>query len=105
VNATVYRTFGSSFPEDYIDTNHSGSYDGPSGSFPGESFTDRNGNGVWDADVPISTGATTMGDVGDVVSYSATLPVRHLFGFIGWGSTNVNLKAYAVVRNEAVKTE
>jgi Flp pilus assembly pilin Flp len=105
VNATIYHTFGSSFPEDYIDTNHSGAYDGPAGAFPGESFTDRNANGVWDADVPITTGATTMGDVGDVVSYSASLPVRHLFGFVGWSSPNVTLKAYAVVRNEAVKTE
>lgn len=105
VNTTIYRNFGTSFPEDYIDVNHNGAYDGPSGSFPGESFTDRNGNGVWDADVPVTSGANTMGDVGDVVSYSASLPVRHLFAFVGWGSATVNLKAYAVVRNEAVKTQ
>ncbi|WP_293971829.1 TadE/TadG family type IV pilus assembly protein [Sphingomonas sp.] len=105
IDAHVYRNFGESFPEDYTDTNHNGAYDGPSGSFPGEAFTDRNGNGHWDADVPVASGATVMGDVGDVVSYSASLPVRHLFGFLGWGRSTVNLKAYAVVRNEATKTE
>lgn len=105
IDARVYRTFGTSFPEDYIDTNGNGHYDGPFGTNPGESFIDRNGNGVWDADVPVTTGPTVMGDVGDVVSYSASLPVRHVFGFLNWGAANVRLKAYAVMRNEATKTE
>ncbi|MDO6414681.1 TadE/TadG family type IV pilus assembly protein [Sphingomonas sp. BIUV-7] len=101
----VFHTFGTTFPEDYTDTNHNGVYDAPSGTFPGEAFVDRNNNGHWDADVPVTSGSSTMGDVGDVVSYSAALPVRHLFGFLGWGTSTVNLKAYAVVRNEATKTE
>lgn len=105
VQIKVYRTFGTTFPEDYIDSNHNGAYDPPAGSIPGESFTDRNGNGQWDADVPLASGASMMGDVGDVVSYSASLPVRHLFAFVGFGSSTVTMKAYSVMRNEATKTE
>ncbi len=112
VTATVYHSFGESLPEDYTDANHNGKYDGPTPSFPGEAYTDRNGNGHWDADAPVKTGASTMGDVGDVVSYSATLKVRHLFGIIdwaaldmgGWGDGDATLKSYAVMRNEAAKT-
>jgi len=112
ITAKVYHAFGESFPEDYTDANRNGKYDGPSGSFPGEKFTDRNDNGRWDADVPVTTGANTMGDIGDVVSYSASLSVPHLFGMInwaalgfgGWGNGTVQLKANAVMRNEATKT-
>jgi hypothetical protein len=113
ITATVYHTFGDSFPEDYTDANQNGKYDGPTKDFPGEQFVDRNDNGHWDPDVPVKSGAMTMGDTGDVVSYSASLPVRHLFGaidwkglgFADWGSGSVNLKAFAVMRNEATKTQ
>jgi uncharacterized membrane protein len=105
IGTTVYRKFGDSSPEPYIDANNNGHYDPPSGSSPGEAFTDRNGNGVWDAAMPVSTGAKTMGDVGDVVNYTATLPVQHLFGMLNWMTPVVMLKATAVVRNEATRTE
>jgi Flp pilus assembly protein TadG len=112
ITATVYHSFGESFPEDYTDSNHNGKYDGPTPTFPGETFVDRNGNGKWDADAPVKTGSSTMGDVGDVVSYSASLKVRHLFGVIdwaalglgSWGNGDADLKSFAVMRNEATKT-
>jgi Flp pilus assembly protein TadG len=68
ITTMVYHKFGDSSPEPYIDANNNGHYDPPQGASPGEAFTDRNGNGVWDASTPIATGAKTMGDVGDVVN-------------------------------------
>jgi uncharacterized membrane protein len=105
ISTTVYHRFGDSSPEPYIDANHNGHYDPPQGAAPGEAFTDRNGNGVWDASVPLATGAKTMGDVGDVVNYTATLPVQHLFGMLTASTPSVLLHATAVVRNEAARTE
>lgn len=106
VVATAYRNFSETRPEDYTDTNGNGKYDGPSGSFVGEPYTDRNGNGVWDPALPIAN--STVGAEGDVVTYTATFPVQHLFGFLnlgGPGARGVTLRAASVVRNEPVKTQ
>ena len=105
VDTKVFKTFATSQPEPYIDANHNGAYDPPAAPFPGEAFTDRNGNGVWDPSMPLTSGAATMGDVGDVVSYLATLDVRHLFPIYFNGKNAITLRATAVVRNEAAKTE
>ncbi len=105
VDTKVFKTFASSQPEPYIDTNNNGQYDPPAPPFPGEAFTDRNGNGKWDASIPLTSGAQTMGDVGDVVSYLATLDVQHLFPIYFNGKKTISLRATAVVRNEATKTE
>lgn len=105
VDTKVFKTFAASEPEPYIDSNHNGQYDPPAPPFPGEAFTDRNGNGKWDASTPLNSGAKTMGDVGDVVSYLATMDVQHLFPIYFNGKKTISLRATAVVRNEATKTE
>jgi len=102
ITTTAYKKFGDTRPEDYTDSNGNGRYDPPAGGKPGESYVDRNNNGQWDPALP--TGNDT-GGMGDVVSYTATYPVPHLFAFV-FGSMlpYVELKATSVVRNEPVKT-
>ena len=102
INTRVYHDFTSSRPEDYTDANGNGRYDGPAGGFTGEAFTDRNGNGVWDA-AGTPTAVNEVGAEGDVVSYTASYPVRRLFGFVI--DSPVTVSATSVVRNEPVKTE
>lgn len=79
VISRVYDDFNGAKPEPYTDANTNGRYDPPGGGYPGDPFTDRNGNGVRDLDTPK---AGTTGEVGDVVRYTATFTVPHLFGFI-----------------------
>lgn len=106
VGPTSYDKFGDTFPEEYTDVNKNGKYDGYLPPVVAEPFVDRNGNGKWDAAIPKAANST--GEPGDVISYTATFPVAHLFGFLtgtilsGNGTT---LTATAVVRNEPVKTE
>jgi Flp pilus assembly protein TadG len=102
ITTRVYHDFTSSRPEDYTDTNQNGRYDGPADGFTGEAFTDRNGNGIWDAH-GAPTAVDEVGGEGDVVSYTATYPVRRLFNFVI--TSPVTLTATSVVRNEPVKTE
>lgn len=103
ISTTVYRTFGSSYPEGYTDSNENGRYDGPSPGVAGEPFQDRNRNGVRDLAVPV-TGK--LGGPGDVVSYTAEYPSALYFDFftVITGSTGFTLKATTVLRNEPVKT-
>jgi hypothetical protein len=105
IESRVYDDFDGARPEPYQDTVANGRYDPPSGTFPGEPFTDRNGNGVRDLETRYKDGTT--GETGDVVRYTATYTVQHLFGFISaWnGEPGVHLSATSVVRNEPVKTE
>lgn len=96
ITTTVYRDFASVTPENFTDKNGNGSWDA------GEDFIDRNGNGKWDPAIPV---AGTMGGPGDVVAYTATFPKQMLFGslttWFGVGSSTT-LSATTVVRNEAV---
>lgn len=94
VDILVYPSFSDiGRGEDYIDGDASGSYD------IGETFTDENGNGVWDADI----GAAGSGASGDIVVYrmrydwqSMTPFANHFLGNDGI----LNLAASIVVRNE-----
>lgn len=96
----VYRNFGSSYPENFNDTNHNGRYDPATPTTPAESFTDRNNNGKWDPATPV-TGK--LGGPGDVVSYTATFPSALWFNFLQpiFGQS-VTLSATTVLRNEPV---
>ena len=98
ITTTDYRDFSTAFPETYTDTNANKRYDA------GESYVDRNRNGVWDNATPV--GNSTLGGPGDVVSYTVRFPKRVLFGFVGsamgYGSGVIPLSASTIVRNEAV---
>lgn len=96
ISTKVYQNFGNTEPEPFTDVNGNGKYD------PGEPFQDRNANGQWDASTPISDSG--VGDEGQVVSYSATYPLAHLFGFLSWTGIGITLSANSVTRNEPVKT-
>lgn len=103
IATTVYRTFGSSYPEGFTDSNGNGRYDGPTPSTPGEPFDDRNKNGVRDLASSI-TGK--MGGPGDVVSYTAQFPAALYFDYFSTitGANGFTLKATTVLRNEPVKS-
>ncbi len=96
IQTTVYKDFGSAYPENYTDMNDNGRYDF------GEPYTDRNKNGQWDPALPI-TG--TLGGPGDVVSYTVVYPKKILFGILqaDWAlGSHIRLGATTVVRNESV---
>lgn len=98
ITTTVYRDFSTAFPETFTDTNGNGVWN------TGEPFVDRNKNGVWDSAKPVAGSA--LGGPGDVVSYTVRFPKQILFGFvgaaIGYQSGVIPLSATTVVRNEAV---
>lgn len=85
-------------PEPYVDDPAA-----PNGVHdPGESFTDVNGNGQWDADMGV-TGS--IGGAGDVVSYTVTYRVRPLMPFLValvTGQDHYPIRASTLVRNEPV---
>ena len=93
--ALIYPSFGDiGGPEPFVDSAPAnGAYD------VGETFTDVNGNGVWDPDM----GAAGAGGPGDVVvyrlSYDWSLLTPVLAGVIGEAG-RVRLAASVVVRNE-----
>lgn len=95
VQALIYPSFGDiGGPEPFVDSAPTnGAYD------VGETFTDVNGNGVWDPDM----GAAGAGGPGDVVvyrlSYDWSLLTPVLAGVIGEAG-RVRLAASVVVRNE-----
>ena len=78
---------------DYVDGNANGQYD------VGETFTDENGNGTWDADV----GTAGSGESGDIVAYRLKYDWQTMTPFashfIGNGGA-LRLTASIVVRNE-----
>lgn len=95
IDVSVYDQFGSiGDGEPYIDGNGDGEYT------PGESFSDKNNNGAWDADV----GETGAGDDDDVVLYSIQydwpIMTPAIGQFIGDGNGKFPLKASIAVRNE-----
>lgn len=103
IETKVYQDIGSSFPEAYEDLNENGSYDGPDGSFTGEPFDDRNRNGERDTATQLDS---KLGDEGDVVSYTAHMPVDPAFDFLPFATNNgepIILSSTVVMRNEPVK--
>ncbi len=98
ITTTVYRNFSDAYPEPYNDANGNKKYD------LGETFSDRNQNGIWDDAKPVT--GSTLGGPGDVVSYTAKFPKRVLFSFvgdlIGFKNGVIPLAATTVTRNEAV---
>jgi Flp pilus assembly protein TadG len=106
IEVNAFHSFGDTHPEQYTDMNDNGRYDPPAPDYVGDPFTDRNGNGAWDAEVPYAT--DTVGEPGDVIRYSATYPVRHLFTFMTDAAglrSGARITATAIVRNEPVKTQ
>ncbi|WP_374412211.1 TadE/TadG family type IV pilus assembly protein [Novosphingobium colocasiae] len=79
-------------PEQWGDTNANGRCDN------GESYTDENNNGSWDADI----GRTGNGGSGDVVYLTATMTYQPLFKvpFTGNANGTRTLKATAVTKNQ-----
>lgn len=82
-------------PEPFDDDNGNGKRDA------GESYTDINGNGVWDEDMA-KTG--DYGDFGEVVQFTATFNVISLVPFVAStvndGKDFYPIQAVTVVRNE-----
>ena len=93
VTALAYSDFSEvGQPEPYIDDNPAnGQYD------PGESFTDINGNGQWDADM----GTPGLGGACDVVVYRVETQWSLLLGLMASRiGSPFTLTASAAVRNE-----
>lgn len=103
IRTTVYRDFGSSYPEAFDDQNNNGRYDGPNPPIAGEPFEDRNRNGVRDLAAPV---AGVLGQEGQVVTYHVSFRVTPLFSFLPFayeeGERKV-LYSTVVSRNEPVK--
>jgi Flp pilus assembly protein TadG len=97
----VTKAYSSQFsdigePEPFNDANRNGRRD------PNEVYTDVNGNGQWDADMGTSG---SIGGAGDVVSYTASVQVVPLFGFINRRFANsraYRIEASTVIRNEPI---
>lgn len=80
----------------------SGNGNGP-GYVPGDTYTDINGNGQWDADI----GLAGLGGPGDIVVYTVSYPwpimtpiMKKFFG----NSGTITLTSSAVVKNEPYPT-
>lgn len=78
--------------EPYIDTNHNLRYD------TGETYTDVNGNGHWDADMA----SQGYGDANDIVVYTVTYPWRVMSPLMKpfFEDGILELRSVAVVKNE-----
>jgi hypothetical protein len=99
VTSKFYKQFDQiGDPEPYIDANGNGSRDN------GESYTDINGSGQWDADM----GSSGYGSAGDVVVYTITYPwpitTPLMRPLIGDGQGHLNITTHAVVKNEPYET-
>lgn len=77
-------------PEPYADANMNGSYDA------GETFTDVNGNGVWDSDL----GAAGSGGAADIVVYRIQFTSSGITGLLRPVLDNMPHEAVVAVRNE-----
>lgn len=79
--------------EPYIDTDHDGQHDA------GETYTDVNGNGIWDADMA----EQGYGNANDIVVYTVAYPWRintpMIAQFVG-DDGQLTLRSSAVVKNE-----
>lgn len=79
-------------PEDFVDVNANGACD------TGETYTDSNGNGHWDAD----RGKSGNGGARDAVLYSVTVSYPRQFAMAGIAgfSNTVTLRTQTVLRNQ-----
>lgn len=84
-------------PEPFIDANGDGKYTPPGPSGSGESFTDINGNGIWDAD---QGRAGNYGSGGQAVQYVISYNWPSLLSLFS-PSGVVTLTARAAVTNES----
>lgn len=94
IDVLVYPGFGDiGKAEGFVDGNANSVYDN------GETFTDVNGNGVWDAD----SGAPGPGGSGDIVVYRISYDwplLTPIFGALVGGDETLQLSASLAVRNE-----
>lgn len=94
IDTKSYTSFGGvGQPETFVDKfPFNGKYD------EGESFTDTNGNGKWDAD----QGKSGLGDPGSIVVYTLSYDWEWFAGYAKeiFGVTPVTLKSSVAVRNE-----
>ena len=94
ITTSVYPCFDSiGQPEPYVDANTNGSYDA------GETFTDVNGNTVWDADMA----ASGLGGPGSVVLYEVSYDwaaLTPLLGKIFGPNGKIPIQVSVAVRNE-----
>lgn len=101
----AYSSFTDVEGEPFVDRNNNGRYDiDPAETDPAriDSFTDINGNGVYDRELGT---VGSIGGAGQVVTYTATFQLVSLFGFV---SNRFNdgegyaLRASTVIRNEPI---
>jgi Flp pilus assembly pilin Flp len=91
IDTKVYQSFDQiGMAEPFEDKNHDGVRQN------GESFTDVNGNGIWDSDM----GLAGLGGPGDIVLYSVTYQGTALTGFFKPILGDVTYRAAVAVRNE-----
>lgn len=91
VTTKVYNSFQDiGQPEPFTDRNGNGTYDA------GETYSDLNGNGKWDADM----GAAGLGGAGDVVVYNVRYPWMALTPLMAPFVGGATLSAAVAVRNE-----
>lgn len=94
ITTKSYGTFSNiSQPEAFIDANHNNIYDA------GETFSDTNGNGHWDADM----GVAGLGNANDIVLYTVSYPwpimTPFMRRFLGTNGT------YTITSSMLVKNE
>ena len=91
ITTLVYDNFSDiGQPEPYADANMNGSYD------TGETFTDVNGNSVWDSDL----GTAGSGGAADIVVYKIEFTSSGLTGLLSPVLDNMKHEAVVAVRNE-----
>ncbi|WND02654.1 pilus assembly protein [Temperatibacter marinus] len=91
LDTLVYNNFSDiNTEEPYDDANDDGEYT------DGESYSDVNGNGQWDADM----GIQGLGGAGDIVLYKITYTYKSLTGFMDPIFENIDMTATVAVRNE-----
>ena len=91
MSQTVYDSFSDiGQPEPYADANLNGQYDA------GETFTDVNGNSVWDSDL----GTAGAGGAADIVVYNIEFTSSGITGLLSPVLDNMKHKAVVAVRNE-----
>ncbi len=91
MTSLVYDNFADiGQPEPYADANLNGSYD------MGETFTDVNGNSIWDADL----GAAGSGGAMDIVVYKIEFTSSGITGLLSPVLDNMAHEAVVAVRNE-----
>lgn len=92
-----YDNYESVGPEPFVDSNNDGICN------HSESYSDYNGDGVWDS----NQGASGQGGASDVTLYKVTVTYPRLFPvtkIIGWGATQT-LTASTLLKNQPYQTQ